>query len=85
MLVLGLAALAWIIARGVAAPRRGAATRPARRDLAVAVPLAASWFGLWGLYAAYDWTAGPGPDHLAVRPLLRRRHSAPSRCSAAGC
>jgi uncharacterized membrane protein (DUF4010 family) len=26
----------------------------------VAVPLAASWFSVWGLYAAYDWTAGPG-------------------------
>ncbi len=54
MLVLGLAALAWIIARWL---RR---VPGARRDLAVAVPLAASWFGVWGLYAAYDWTAGPG-------------------------
>ncbi len=54
MLVLGLAALAWIIARWLRrAPDGG-------RDLAVAVPLAASWFGVWGLYAAYDWTAGPG-------------------------
>ena len=60
MLVLGLAALAWIIARYLRlrhAP--GAATSAARRDLAVAIPLAASWFGLWGLYAAYTWTAAP--------------------------
>ena len=60
MLVLGLAALAWIIARYLRlrhAP--GAATPDARRDLAVAIPLAVSWFGLWGLYAAYTWTAAP--------------------------
>lgn len=61
MLVLGLAALAWIIARWLRLRRAaGAAGAQARRDLAVAVPLAASWFSVWGLYAAYDWTAGPG-------------------------
>jgi hypothetical protein len=67
MLLLGLAALAWIIARWLRLRRAPgaeaaaeAAAAGARRDLAVAVPLAASWFGLWGLYAAYDWTAGPG-------------------------
>jgi hypothetical protein len=84
MLLLGLAALAWIVARwlrlrrtdqtaagqtaagqtaagqtaaGQTAAGQGAAGE-ARRDLAVAVPLAASWFGLWGLYATYTWTAG---------------------------
>jgi hypothetical protein len=60
MLLLGLAALGWIITRYLRlrhAP--GAPTPEARRDLAVAVPLAASWFGLWGLYAAYTWTAVP--------------------------
>ena len=31
----------------------------ARRDLAVALALAASWFSVWGLYAAYTWTANP--------------------------
>jgi hypothetical protein len=62
MLLLGLAALAWIIARWLRLRRAADATRAAdaRRDLAVAIPLAASWFGVWGLYAAYDWTAGPG-------------------------
>ena len=32
---------------------------PARRDLAVGLALAASWFSVWGLYAAYTWTANP--------------------------
>jgi hypothetical protein len=31
----------------------------ARRDLAVGLALAASWFSVWGLYAAYTWTANP--------------------------
>ena len=60
MLVLGLAALAWIVGRRVRlrlAAEEGAA--PARRDLAVGLALAASWFSVWGLYAAYTWTANP--------------------------
>jgi hypothetical protein len=73
MLVLGLAALAWIIARWLRLRRALSAPAPdagagAGRDLAVAIPLAASWFGLWGLYAAYTWTAFPGLSTLqAVR------------------
>jgi hypothetical protein len=60
MLLLGLAALAWIIARWLRLRQAlGGPTPQARRDLAVAVPLAASWFGLWGLYATYTWTAAP--------------------------
>jgi hypothetical protein len=57
--VLGLAALAWIIVESVR--RRGADARSgaARRDLAVGLALAASWFAVWGLYSAYTWTAGP--------------------------
>jgi hypothetical protein len=31
----------------------------ARRDLAVGLALAASWFSVWGLYATYTWTANP--------------------------
>ena len=60
MLVLGLAALAWIAGRGVRL-RRAEEERavPARRDLAVGLALAASWFSVWGLYAAYTWTASP--------------------------
>ena len=43
----------------------------ARRDLAVGLALAASWFSMWGLYAAYTWTAGPGLSSLqAVRFYL---------------
>ncbi len=36
----------------------------ARRDAAVGLALAASWFSVWGLYAAYSWTAGPGLSTL---------------------
>ena len=69
MLVLGLAALAWIAGRQVR-PRRAGRERAAgaRRDLAVGLALAASWCAVWGLYAAYNWTAQPGLTTLqAVR------------------
>ena len=58
MLVPGLAALAWIAVRRVRL-RRADDDRaaPARRDLAVGLALAASWLSVWGLYAAYTWTA----------------------------
>ena len=60
MLVLGLAALAWIAARWVRLRRADdERAAPARRDLAVGLALAASWFSVWGLYAAYTWTANP--------------------------
>ena len=60
MLVPGLAALAWIAARRLRL-RRADQERaaPARRDLAVGLALAASWLSVWGLYAAYIWTANP--------------------------
>ncbi len=63
VLVLGLAAMAWIIGRQL---RRAGGERAAitRRDLAVGLALAASWCSVWGLYAAYDWTAGPGLSTL---------------------
>ena len=66
MLVLGLLALASIAAQW-AGQRRTGREQPAReqaraasRDLAVGLALAASWFSVWGLYAAYTWTAMPG-------------------------
>jgi hypothetical protein len=67
MLVLGLAALAWMVARQVGR-RRAGGERAARasRDLAVGLALAASWWGIWGLYAAYAWTAQPGGSTLQV-------------------
>ena len=67
MLVLGLAALAWIVARRLV-PRLagGQAGTVARRDLCVGLALAASWFAIWGLYAAYYWTNDPGEDTLQV-------------------
>jgi hypothetical protein len=60
MLVLGLAALAGIAVTWLRGRRVGgqqAAT--ARRDLAVALALAACWAGIWVLYATYTWTAAP--------------------------
>jgi hypothetical protein len=63
MLVLGLAAVAWIIARAVALRRAGAES-PARRDLWVGLALAASWLAIWGVYSAYYWTNDPSEDTL---------------------
>ena len=69
VLVPALAGLGWIAWRRVRlrrADREIAAG--ARRDLAVGLALAVSWFGVWGLYAAYTWTAHPGLTTLqAVR------------------
>jgi hypothetical protein len=59
VLVLGLAALAWIAVRWLMLRRAGAGRAAARRDLAVGGALAASWFGVWALYAGYTWTAFP--------------------------
>jgi hypothetical protein len=60
MLVPGLAALAWIAARRVRLRRaHDERAAHARRDLAVGLALAASWLSVWGLYAAYTWTAVP--------------------------
>ncbi len=60
MLVLGLIALTWILVRGlVLRGTDGEAGRAARRDLWVALVLAASWFAIWGLYSAYTWTTDP--------------------------
>jgi hypothetical protein len=58
VLVLALAAVVWIIARWARLRRKGDETAAAvRRDLAVGLALTASWFSIWGLYAAYTWTA----------------------------
>ncbi len=60
MLVLGLIALAWIIARRVVLRRVGGQDGAlARRDLWVGLAVAASWFAIWGLYSAYTWTTDP--------------------------
>jgi hypothetical protein len=61
MLVPALAAVIWIIARWARAARRrqadGEPAALARRDFAVGLALAASWFGVWALYFTYTWTA----------------------------
>jgi len=59
MLVLGLAALAWIIVRGLVP-----AWPSARRDLGVGLAVAASWLAVWGLYSAYYWTNDPSESTL---------------------
>jgi hypothetical protein len=58
MLVLALIAVIWIVVRRLML----ASCEPggeARRDLWVAIALAASWFAIWGLYATYTWTTDP--------------------------
>jgi hypothetical protein len=69
MLVLGLAALVWIVVRWLRLRRAGGVLAAAAgRDLAVGLALTACWFSVWGLYAAYTWTAAPGLSTLqAVR------------------
>jgi len=57
VLLLGLAALAWIVVRTVRLGQVGGEVATAvRRDFAVGVTLAASWFSIWALYAGYTWT-----------------------------
>jgi hypothetical protein len=58
MLVLALIALAWIVVRRLMLVRSEPGGE-ARRDLWVAIALAASWFAIWGLYATYTWTTDP--------------------------
>ena len=69
MLVLGLAALAGVAAVWLRRRRAGGQqAAAARRDLAVALTLAASWAAVWVLYATYTWTAAAGLSTLqAVR------------------
>jgi hypothetical protein len=60
MMILGLAALLWIVVqrlmlRRASGPRRAVA----RRDLAVGVVLSGSWFAIWALYSTYTWTTDP--------------------------
>jgi hypothetical protein len=77
MLLLGLAALGWMGVRAIRA--RGRGIEPGRRtgyrrDALVGAVLAAGWIGIWGLYAAYDWTARsgsmPGSDIHLIRFYL---------------
>ena len=69
MLVFGLGALAGIAVTWLRGRRTGGQrTAAARRDLAVALALAASWAAIWVLYATYTWTAEPRLSTLqAVR------------------
>jgi hypothetical protein len=65
VLVLGLAGLAGITVVWLRSRRAGGGQAAlARRDLAAGVALAASWAAIWGLYATYTWTAGPGLSTL---------------------
>ena len=66
VLVLGLVAVALIVVRGLVPRLTGGcqAFGLARRDLWTGLAVAASWFAIWGLYAAYYWTNDPGEDTL---------------------
>ena len=65
VLVLGLAALAGIAVIWLRRRRAGGQQAAvARRDLAVALALAACWAAIWVLYATYTWTAAPGLSTL---------------------
>ena len=65
MLVLGLGALAGIAVTWLRGRRAGGQQAAvARRDLAVALALAACWASVWVLYATYTWTAAPGLSTL---------------------
>ncbi len=65
VLVLGLAALAWIIVRQLARREAdGQAGSVTRRDLWAGLAIAASWFAVWVLYSAYYWTNDPSEDTL---------------------
>ena len=57
---LALIAVAWVIARKLAAVRPAAERDQQQgRDLAVAVALGGSWVAIWALYSAYTWTTDP--------------------------
>ena len=69
MLVVALVALGWMAVRAVASRRRDSEPERRasyRRDAVVGAFLATGWIGIWGLYAAYDWTvrmgSGAGSD-----------------------
>ncbi len=80
MLVLGFAALIGIGARWATSRRSGALPpreagddsavaqvpggQHAPQDAAIGLALSAAWLSVWGLYAAYDWTAEPGLSTL---------------------
>jgi hypothetical protein len=68
MMILGLAALLWIVVQRLMLRRaRGPRRAVARRDLAVGVVLAGSWFAIWALYSTYTWTTDP--TNVAVQDV----------------
>ena len=77
MMVLAAAALVWLALRAVRSRRQGIEPQRAasyRRDAVVGAFLAVGWIGIWGLYAAYDWTVRmgsvPGSDIHLIRFYL---------------
>jgi hypothetical protein len=79
MLVLGLVALGWIIVRWLVLRRSvSQAGAAARRDLWVGLAVAASWFAIWGLYAAYTWTTDESTDTSTMLTLTVIRFYVPA-------
>jgi hypothetical protein len=55
--VLGATSLVWIVLRRLAVRRNdNTASAETRRDLWIALSLAATWCAIWGLYSTYTWT-----------------------------
>jgi hypothetical protein len=77
MLLLALGALGWMAVRAMSSRGRGSQPEQQaryRRDAVVGAVLATGWMGIWGLYAAYDWTvrmaSGAGSDIHVIRFYL---------------
>jgi hypothetical protein len=65
LLILALAALAWIILRRLRLRRADDQARAAAsRDLWAGLALATSWFTIWALYSTYTWTNDPTENTL---------------------
>lgn len=78
MLLLAVGAVGWMAVRAMSSRRRRG-TDPERqatyrRDAVVGAILATGWIGIWGLYAAYNWTvrmaSGAGSDIHVIRFYL---------------
>ena len=74
MMVLGFAAVVWMLVRIIRSGREGIDGERGsgyRRDAVIGAALAAGWFGIWGVYLAYDWTVRQSVDLGASVHVVR--------------